>query len=69
MRCRFCGAEIEPDKKEGVEIRRRDRKGLYIVQKGDTLWSICGERYKEVAQKNGLQPPSYLIYPGQVLEI
>ena len=42
----------------------------YIVQEGDTLWSIAeraygdGSKYTELAEKNGLENPE-LIYPGQ----
>lgn len=42
----------------------------YIVQEGDTLWSIAeraygdGSKYTELAEKNGLGNPE-LIYPGQ----
>jgi len=42
----------------------------YIVQEGDTLWSIAeraygdGSKYTEIAEKNGLENPE-LIYPGQ----
>ena len=72
MKCRFCGAEIKPEKKKGAKIRRRDGKSIYIVQKGDTLWSICNGQddvIKRVAKKNGLATPYGPIFPGQELEL
>ncbi len=46
----------------------------YTVKKGDNLWTICrkelgdGEKYKEIAEKNGIKNPR-LIYPGQVISL
>lgn len=48
------------------------RPATYTVQKGDTLYSIAlehGQDYKEVAEWNGIQPPSYTIKIGQVLRM
>lgn len=45
------------------------RPDTYAVKKGDTLYSIgleFGFDYKEIAQRNGIQPP-YIIYVGQPL--
>jgi len=52
-----------------VDRNNRDRvtTGQYIVQRGDTLWSIAfrfGWDWKELAQRNGIAPP-HVIYPGQ----
>ncbi|MBE7928720.1 MULTISPECIES: peptidoglycan DD-metalloendopeptidase family protein [Pseudomonadaceae] len=52
-----------------VDRNNRDRvtSGHYIVQRGDTLWSIAfrfGWDWKELAQRNGIGPP-HVIYPGQ----
>jgi len=52
-----------------VDRNNRDRvtAGQYIVQRGDTLWSIAfrfGWDWKELAQRNGIAPP-HVIYPGQ----
>src|SRR3989344_2155222 len=46
------------------------RPDTYTVKKGDTLIGIgleFGYDYKEIAQKNNIQPP-YLIRVGQVLQ-
>lgn len=48
------------------------RPTTYTVQKGDTLYSIAlehGQDYKEVAEWNSIQPPSYTIKIGQVLRM
>ena len=48
--------------------------GTYVVQKGDSLWSIAksllgdGKRYLDLAKLNGISKP-YTIYAGQVLSI
>ena len=52
-----------------VDRNNRDRvtSGHYIVQRGDTLWSIAfrfGWDWKALAQRNGIAPP-HVIYPGQ----
>ena len=38
----------------------------YMVQPGDSLWSVFGVDWSRVASVNGLSNPS-LIYPGQIL--
>ena len=61
-------AEIEQPKEEAVE----DTTEAYIVQKGDTLESICVERYgdnsriREICDLNSLEDGN-LIYIGQKL--
>lgn len=46
---------------------------VYIVKKGDTLWTIAskylgdGNKYKQIKQLNGLK--SDTIYPGQKLKL
>ena len=46
----------------------------YTVKSGDCLWRICkkylgdGNKYKEIAQLNGIVNPN-LIYPGQVIRL
>lgn len=53
-------------------VDEREPPKSYTVQKGDSLWAICkaqlgdGNKFREVAQKNGISNPS-LIYPGQVI--
>ncbi|MBE7373720.1 peptidoglycan DD-metalloendopeptidase family protein [Pseudomonas lopnurensis] len=52
-----------------VDRNSRDRvtTGHYIVQRGDTLWSIAfrfGWDWRDLARVNGIQPP-HVIYPGQ----
>lgn len=47
---------------------------MYIVQPGDSLWTIAvreygnGERFRDIAQANGLSFP-FVIHPGDVLKI
>ena len=46
-------------------------KGYYVVQKGDTLYSIAfryGMDYKSLAKTNGIKPP-YTIYLNQKLSL
>ncbi len=51
-----------------------EKTDAYVVQKGDSLWSIAkallgdGKRYLELAKLNGISAP-YTIYTGQVLSI
>lgn len=51
----------------------KEEKGVYIVQSGDTLWSISERllgdpwRYHEIEKANALQ--NAIIYPGQALKI
>jgi len=51
-----------------------EKMDVYVVQKGDSLWSIAkallgdGKRYLELAKLNGISTP-YTIYAGQVLSI
>lgn len=51
-----------------------EKTDTYVVQKGDSLWSIAksllgdGKRYLELAKINGISAP-YTIYSGQVLSI
>ena len=54
------------------EDTRNTQSARYTVKSGDTLWDICkrfygnGEKYKEVAAKNGISNPNR-IYTGQVI--
>ena len=47
---------------------------IYVVKKGDTLWSIAlryyndGEKYRIIAQNNDIKNPN-LIYPGQIIKL
>lgn len=47
---------------------------VYVVKKGDTLWSIAlryyndGEKYRIIAQNNDIKNPN-LIYPGQIIKL
>ncbi|MHB0816969.1 peptidoglycan DD-metalloendopeptidase family protein [Stutzerimonas stutzeri] len=55
-----------------VDRNTRDRvtSGHYIVQRGDTLWSIAfrfGWDWKALAQLNGIGPP-HVIHPGQRIQ-
>lgn len=59
---------------QGQQRQAKQPAAAYTVQKGDCLWSIAkkqlgdGERYKEIARKNGIANPNR-IYPGQVLKL
>lgn len=44
----------------------------YTVKSGDTLSGIgtkFGIRWQDIASKNGIKGPKYIIYPGQILKI
>jgi len=54
-----------------VDRNNRDRvtSGQYIVQRGDTLWSIAfrfGWDWRDLARVNNIRPP-HVIYPGQTI--
>jgi lipoprotein NlpD len=54
-----------------VDRNSRDRvsSGQYVVQRGDTLWSIAfrfGWDWRDLAQVNNIRPP-HVIYPGQTI--
>jgi lipoprotein NlpD len=54
-----------------VDRNSRDRvtSGQYVVQRGDTLWSIAfrfGWDWRDLARVNGISPP-HVIYPGQTI--
>ena len=54
------------------DSQRASGSQQYVVKSGDTLWDICkrfygsGEKYREVAAKNGISNPNR-IYSGQVI--
>ncbi len=58
----------------GQKREEKEVPKTYIVKKGDNLWNIArsmygtGSRYKEIAQKNGIQNPN-LLHVGQVLRL
>jgi len=54
-----------------VDRNSRDRvtSGQYVVQRGDTLWSIAfrfGWDWRDLARLNRINPP-HVIYPGQTI--
>ncbi|XKY16311.1 peptidoglycan DD-metalloendopeptidase family protein [Stutzerimonas stutzeri] len=54
-----------------VDRNNRDRvtSGQYVVQRGDTLWSIAfrfGWDWRDLARVNNIRPP-HVIYPGQTI--
>lgn len=59
---------------KAVEIPAESNPKTYTVKSGDTLWAICkreygdGNKYKEVAQLNGIGNPS-IIQAGQVIKL
>ncbi|MCU7845571.1 MAG: peptidoglycan DD-metalloendopeptidase family protein [Candidatus Thiodiazotropha sp. (ex Monitilora ramsayi)] len=47
-------------------------RSYYLVQKGDTLYSIAWRQnlpYQQLASWNGIRPPAYQIFPGQRLRL
>ncbi len=60
--------------KKNREARRTGREGSYIVEKGDTLWSISKKMYsspvywRAIAAENSLEKPG-MIFPGKKLDI
>ncbi len=70
------GTTPEPDARimrhPGATIPQRNAPaGSYVVQRGDTLYSIAwqhGLKTKELAQLNRMRAP-YTIYPGQRLQV
>lgn len=80
-RCEYCGSMAEKAYYKDINWDsctrpepQQERKGTYIVQKGDNLWNIAkrflgsGSRCYEIARKNNIKNPN-LIYPGQTLKI
>lgn len=60
----------EPAKKKPAPVAEK-HADFYIVQKGDTLYSIAwnyGHDYREVADWNNISAP-YVIYPGQRISL
>lgn len=59
---------------DGSNRDSKDSPTTYVVQEGDSLWSIArsqlndGNRYQEIATKNSISNPS-LIYAGMVLDL
>jgi lipoprotein NlpD len=57
---------------ERKSIRFKSHRTYYLVQAGDTLYSIAWRHYLEheqLAVWNGIKAPSYAIYPGQRLRL
>jgi len=75
-----CSAKSPPAPVTTLELRQnpydaRNRGSLdateYVVQRGDTLYSIAfraGQDVRTLAQRNNIASP-YLIYPGQALRL
>lgn len=59
-------------RKQQIAQRQAELTGnQYIVQGGDTLYSIAfraGQDYRALASRNNIRPP-YTIYPGQVIRL
>ena len=51
----------------------KNESDMYTVQRGDSLSVIAskypGVSWKDIAKENDIKPPSYIIRPGQLLEI
>lgn len=62
----------QPSAKAAAQVKTPDgRSASYVVQKGDTLYSVAlehGQDYKDLAQWNGIQAP-YTIRIGQTLRM
>lgn len=59
-------------KKQSPHKRYRSSRTYYLVQPGDTLYSIAWRHYLEhqqLAAWNGIKAPKYPIYPGQRLRL
>ncbi|MES9832868.1 MAG: peptidoglycan DD-metalloendopeptidase family protein [Candidatus Thiodiazotropha sp. DIVDIV] len=59
-------------KKQSMPVRRKSSLTYYLVQPGDTLYSISWRHYLEhqqLASWNGIKAPKYSIYPGQRLRL
>ncbi|MES9939911.1 MAG: peptidoglycan DD-metalloendopeptidase family protein [Candidatus Thiodiazotropha sp. 6PLUC2] len=59
-------------KKQSMPQRHRSSRTYYLVQPGDTLYSISWRYYLEheqLAAWNGIRAPKYAIYPGQRLRL
>ncbi len=64
-----CGGRVAAPVDDRAD--EADRPDVYIVQRGDTLYSIAwryGHDYRDVARWNGIAPP-YTIYPRQRLRL
>lgn len=65
------GPGAEKASKLPPRAARQPRSGIYVVKRGDTLYSIAwrfGLDMKTLARDNGLRPP-YTIYPRQRLSL
>lgn len=55
-----------------VNSKQNYHETIYVVQKNDGLIKIgqkLGKDWKKIASDNNIQPPKYIIYPGQKLVI
>lgn len=70
-----CSTRTAPVYNRSIETnhnRSAKTAGLYLVRKGDTLYSIAwrhGLDYRLLANWNGISAPRYQIYPGQRLRL
>ena len=65
-------ASAAPRKQESKPSRYKSSRTYYLVQTGDTLYSIAWRHYlehKQLAAWNGIKAPDYAIYPGQRLRL
>ncbi|TBU99982.1 peptidoglycan DD-metalloendopeptidase family protein [Stutzerimonas kirkiae] len=66
-----CASSPAPGNVQVVDRNSRPAvtTGQYVVQRGDTLWSIAfrfGWDFRELARRNNIPAP-YTIYPGQII--
>ena len=64
------GAPSEPVVEETPPLQVK-RQGLYVVEPGDSLWSIAVAQkieWADLLKWNDLQPTSF-VYPGQMLSV
>lgn len=66
-----CGYNSYAPVRDRTSTQVSHNTGVYIVQRGDTLFSVAwqyGLEFQQVAAWNGIQPP-YTIYPGQKISL
>lgn len=66
------GVESGQQQHQSPSARHKTSRTYYLVQAGDTLYSIAWRHYlsfRSLATWNGIKGPNYSIYPGQRLRL